>query len=286
MTPRRFPTASLLPGFALAFALLAPLCARDGGQVPARFGLQQLEDRFGRPAIRQIVEMTGTAGDPQPLEWRVTAIAPGRTDLLREFWIGDGRVTDEGLSDDFYPDRLPKGFLALDRMKLDSTQAFAMTEQVARDAGVGFDVINYKLHCREYTSEPVWTLTLLDREDTIVGSVHLSADSGRLLRTVWMRRQPNGRLVVEDSARGDRAPVQPRLPSPAPEETVTNSPDEPAAAEEPAPEPVEPSPEIIDPSPEPQPPVTDDGEIPEIKKLQEAQEKTAPEKPAGPGDSQ
>lgn len=262
-----------LSGLALAVTLLAPPAVRSEGQVPARFGLQQLEDRFGRPAISQIVEMTGTAGDPQPQAWRVTAIAPGRTDLLREFWIGDDRVTDEGLSDDFYPDRLPKGFLALDRMKLDSTQAFAMTEQAARDAGVGFDVINYKLHCREYTSEPVWTLTLLDREETIVGSVHLSADSGRLLRTVWMRRQPNGRLVVDDSARGGQAPAQPRPTPPAPENTASETPEEPTAPEEPGAAPIEP----VEPSPEPQP--TDDGEIPEIKKLKEAQERTDPGQP-------
>jgi hypothetical protein len=155
-----------------------------------------------------------------------------------------------------------------------------MTEQVARDAGVGFDVINYKLHCREYSDEPVWTLTLLDREDTIVGSVHLSADSGRVLRTVWMRRQPNGRLAVEDSARGDRPLTQPRpiVPNnptedPAAESPVT--PEEPTPPEEPDPAPTE-----TETQPEEPTPADDSGEIPEIKKLQEAQEKVENPNPA------
>ncbi|MFN0126372.1 MAG: hypothetical protein ACKV19_06780 [Verrucomicrobiales bacterium] len=263
-------------GASLAWACAATLVARDTDQVPARVGLQQLADRFGRPSVRHIVEMTGASGDPQPQEWRVTASAPGRSDLLREFWIGDGRVTDEGLDDDFYPERLPKGFFSLDRVKLDSTQAFAMAEQVARDAGIGFDAVNYKLHCREYSDEPVWTLTLLDREETIVGSVHISADSGRMLRTVWMRRLPNGRLAVEDSGRGDRPLVQPRASSDPADPTE----DPPVPIDVPLtsdPATSEPPPEEIDPaSPdEPAPaPATDDGEIPEIKKLQEAQEKT------------
>jgi hypothetical protein len=266
----------IAPG--LLQTLLLTLSVQGAGQVPARAGLQQLEDKFGPTAVRRIVEMTGTAGDPQPQEWRVTAPAPGRGDLLREFWIGDQRVTDEGLSDDFYPDRLPKGFLALERVKLDSTQAFAMTEQVARDAGIGFDVINYKLHCREYTDEPVWTLTLLDREDTIVGSVHLSADSGKILRSVWMRRQPNGRLAVEDSARGDRPAVPaPVVPAPAETEPAPDEPPIPAPAETP---PVDPAPEATPPAEtEPAPEATDDGEIPEIRKLQEAQEKVDPARP-------
>ncbi len=254
--------------WAISLAAASTLAARDTEQVPARLGLKQLADRFGRPAIRQIVEMTGTAGDPQPTEWRVTTIAPGRGDLLREFWIGNGRVADEGVDDDYYPNRLPKGYFALDRVKLDSTQAFAMTEQVARDAGIGFDLINYKLHCREYSDEPVWTMTLLDREETIVGSVHISADSGRMLRTVWMRRAPGGRLLVEDSARGDRAPTQARIPG-APGDATEPAIDSPVETE-----PLEPAPEDTVPADpdEPAPPV-DDGEIPEIKKLQEAQEK-------------
>ena len=236
--------------------------------LPAQLGLRQLEEKFGRPAIRKIVEMTGTAGDPQPLEWRVTTIAPGRNDLLREFWIGDQRITEEGLSDDYYPDRLPKGFFSLERVKLDSTQAFTLTEKAAREAGIGFDVINYKLHCREYSDEPVWTLTLLDREDTIVGSMHLSADSGKTLRTVWMRRLPNGRLMVQDSSRRDDLPAPDRfspLEPPTPAEITATDIPPPAAGpkEKPA----------AGPTPTPEPA---DGEIPEIRQLQEAQEKTGP----------
>jgi len=267
----------------LALCLL-PLAAHAADPLPAKLGLRQLEAKFGSSAVRQIVEMTGTAGDPQPLAWRVTAIAPGRTDLLREFWIGDNRLSDEGLSDDFYPDRLPKGFLSLERLRFDSTQAFILTEKIAREAGIGFDVINYKLHCREYSDEPVWTLTLLDREDTIVGSVHLSADSGKILRTVWMRRQPNGRLTVQDSARTGR------LPNPEPEAEPEAEPEIDPASAPASEEPLEPSEEpqvsTLDETPPPAPipapeneDASEEAEIPEIRRLNEAQEKTAPPRP-------
>jgi hypothetical protein len=66
---------------------------------------------------------------------------------------------------------------------------------------------------------------------------------------------------------------------------VTESPEEPAVTEDPAPVPVEPDVETTEPGPKPQPPATDDGEIPEIKKLQEAQEKTDPATPEAEGQS-
>ena len=253
-----------------ALGLAAPLPADE--PIPARAGLQRLEDRFGREAVERLYEMTGVAGDPQPLEWRVTAPDLRRTDLLHEFWIGDTRATDEGVNDDFYPDRLPKGFFRLSRVKLDSTQAFAITEQIARDAGVGFDVVNYKLHCREYSDEPVWTLTLLDREEVIIGSVHLSADTGKVLRTVWLRRRANGHLSVDDSAL-QGLKIQAAVDAPA-------EPGDPAPPVPIEPQPRDPGAEI-DPTPAPPPtlpPPSGDEEIPEIKKLNDAQEKTAPPK--------
>lgn len=261
----------------IMLAFLPSATALEEGQVPALDGLKRLQKAFGGPAVAHITEMTGVGGVPQPEEWRVTAIDLRRADILHEFWIGDRRVTDEGTNDDYYPDKLPKGFFKLSRVKLDSTQAFAMAEQVAREANTGFDVINYKLHCREYSDEPVWTLTLLDRHEEIVGSVHLSAESGELLRTVWMRRRPNGRLVVEDSAQGAR-------PRPLAAAAPTTPPSRPAGLPDTPPPPSEPDAEE---APESASGTADeenaDAEIPEIEKLNEAQEKAlTPQTPAPP----
>jgi hypothetical protein len=260
----------------LLLALAGPAQAEDQG--PALRGLERLQERFGAEAFLYIFEMTGVGGDPQPSTWRVTARDLGRSNVLHEYWIGERRVTDEGLNDDYYPDRLPKGFFKLSRVKLDSTQAFAIAEQVARDAGSGFDSVNYKLHGREYTSEPVWTLTLLDKEEEIVGSVHLSADSGEVLRTVWMRRKRNGRLVILDSALSEEPSDLASPPAEKKAESETAG----VPADPPPPPPTEPTPAPAPPAGNPRTDkASDDEEIPEIKRLNEAQEKTreAPKKP-------
>ncbi len=256
------------------------LHAQSPDGVPAASGLSRLEEKFGRDAVDRVFELTGVAGDPQPLEWRVTTHEPGAPHLLHEFWLDRRRATDEGVNDDFYPDRIPKGFFSLARLKVDSTQAFTIVEQIARDAGVGFDAINYKAHCREYSDEPVWTLTLLDKEQEIVGSVHLSGESGTVFRTVWMRRRPNGRLIVEDTAltepNATTATGKPK-PTIAPERTEPEVP--PPAPDEPMPERPKDAPDTTPAPPKKvTPPADGEQDVPEIEKLNDLQEKVLPPK--------
>ena len=258
----------------LFLSLLAVTAGAQERGIPAVAGIQRIEEKFGPEFLQRVFEMTGVAGDPQPLEWRITAHDPMVKSALHEFWIGGRRATDEGLNDDFYPERLPKGFFKRARLKLDSPQAFAAVERLAREARIGFDRVNYKLHCREYSDEPVWTLTLLDDEEEIVGSVHLSAETGEILRTVWFRRMRDGQLVVLDSASGakskslagvNRSAQRDVPPSGAENEFGV-------ADEEPPPDPAEPEAE----APPAQPPRRtgeEASEIPEIRKLNEAQEK-------------
>ena len=280
--------------FALVFSLFtfATAIAQDETPgVPALPVLHRLQERFGAENFDRLFEMTGTTGDPQPTEWRVTAVHLLRSVELHEYWSDGRRTTDEGANEEYYPEKLPKGFFRLSRVKLDSTQAFAVTEQVARDARVGFDFINYKLHGREYSDEPVWTLTLLNRDEEVIGSVHLSADSGDVLRTVWIRNRQGDRSRVQDSAAGNAPrPNRPSLteatekpapdpsgdPAPPPRrsrfgnaeaEPLPPPPPDPAAPESDAPPRREPTP--APPKNLPARPLDPNAEVPEVIKLDE-----------------
>ncbi len=265
-----------------AFLLLtAALHAQSS--IPANTCLERLRARFGPDITDHLIEMTGTQADPQPAEWRVTLGDPAHGGQPHEFWVGDRRVTDEGVSREYYPEKLPKGFIARKRLKLDSTQAFAIAEQVARDAKVGFDGVNYKLHCREYSDEPVWTLTLLSADAEILASIHLSAESGDLLRTVWLRPGRNGRRAVDDSALD--SPNRQSLagpdskPAPKPEPRPEPKPDSPAFGRSEASGEVTVTDKPTSPKTPAPPAALPPGanplqqEIPEVIKLNEAQER-------------
>jgi hypothetical protein len=256
---------------------LLVLAASAGAQergLPAVAGIQRIEDKFGSEFLQRIFEMTGAGGDPQPVEWRITTHDPVVRSALHEFWIGGRRVTDEGVNDDFYPEHLPKGFFNRARLKFDSTQAFALAEELARESRIGFDLVNYKLHCREYSDEPVWTLTLLDDEEEIVGSVHLSAETGKVLRTAWFRRMRDGRLIVQDSAAGAKLTALAGTTRTTPSNPPSSAAESEFGVADEAPPPDSATPEAEAPPARPtRLPGEEPSEVPEIRKLNEAQEK-------------
>ena len=187
----------------LAGVSLSAFAQRNEG-LPAREALDILAKRFGEDRIEWVVEMRGFDGIPEPPEWEVYIHDPSTRYLTREYWVGDREATNEGASDDFFPDRSPFGYFRVAELKLDSKAAFTIAEAEARKARVGFDKLNYFLRCREFSREPIWMLELIDASNDLVGKVYISGENGEVLRTVWVLRgsrgRPDGGPLVLDSA--------------------------------------------------------------------------------------
>jgi hypothetical protein len=84
-------------------------------------------------------------------------------------------------------------------LKLGSVKAFEILNLEADRAKIGFDSIDYHLRCREFSSEPIWTLVANDAEGNQVARVDLSGESGRVMRTVWTYRVGRKVPVIRDS---------------------------------------------------------------------------------------
>lgn len=122
--------------------------------------------------------------------------------MLHRYRVEPGRVRDEGFVKDAYPSKEPAGFIEYSQLRLDSVGAFTIAEVAATQAKMGFDSLNLTLRCREYSREPVWILQLIDVDGFLVGKVHLSANSARVFRTIWIYRDEliGGQPRVVDSA--------------------------------------------------------------------------------------
>ena len=180
----------------------SPLMADQ--QINALEGIGRVESRHGEKFVGRIVEMKGEDGQAQPEEWELIVYDPSNEYLLREFWIGDTRATNEGINYDYYPKDQPPGFISLHRLKIDSPAAFRILDREAQKAQIGFDSIDYHLRCREFSDEPIWTLKAKDEDGYQVARIDLSAETGRVYRTVWSYRE--GRKVprIKDSALSKR----------------------------------------------------------------------------------
>ncbi len=190
----------LLPVVLLAFA--TPLQAQRSN-LSAREAAGLVSSQFGPQSVQWIAEMRAQGGIPQPSDWQVLAYDQRSPRLLYRFWAGGGRAGDGGADDQRYPDDVPLGYFSAQQIGVDSVAAFTIAEAEARRARVAFDSCDYLLRLREYSTEPVWRLELLDASRRLVGKIYLSAGNGEVLRTVWVyrdnRARPDGLPLIVDS---------------------------------------------------------------------------------------
>jgi len=174
--------------------------------------LEALERRYGAENFTHIVSMTGSDGAPSPSEWWIVVRDLRMPSTLHTYWSGDRRVTDEGENRDYYPRRMPDGFVNRAKLQIDSNQAFTVVEQEAAKMRIGFNEVSYELKAITLTDEPVWNLNLIDARGYFVGIVSVSGRTGNVLRKVWMNpggRQSGYQMTVSDSIAPDAAPTVP-----------------------------------------------------------------------------
>ncbi|MGI9241234.1 MAG: hypothetical protein ACR2RV_10560 [Verrucomicrobiales bacterium] len=241
---------------AAVFLFASGLPAIADQQIPALDAINRVSVMHGVRYIAKIVEMKGERGQAQPEEWELIVYDPTNDNLMREFWIGDTRATNEGGNDDYYPRRQPAGFINLAKLKYGSVEAFRVLDREAARARIGFDSIDYHLRCREFSDEPIWTLTAKDSSGRQVARLDLSGFTGRVLRTVWCYRKGRKVPLIRDSAllglpkpaavAGQPAPVRTLAPEPVDDGQIIG----PARRSEPlVPAPIAPG-EVIDPGTE------------------------------------
>jgi len=221
--------------------------AQTAAEAPSAFvGLQAVSQRFGPQIPERIVQMEGDLGRSQPRQWHLIVLDAASPYLLHSFSVEDGKPTDEGFTEEYYPNDVPRGFIDRAKLQIDSTAAFRILDAEARKAGIGFDSIHYRLRCRDYSDEPVWELTALGVDQHPMGRIDASGATGEILRTVWYQWSPNFRgapkvvdsmmpagvaaglaSVTPDPGASTLPPTVPPVPAPAPGGGLTPAPGKP-----------------------------------------------------------
>lgn len=236
----------------------APLAAQESAQLPTAIEiLTAFKTWTARENVSGLVELRGTDGAPTPASWTLVAFEPRSPTKFETYAIRGTHVDDRGPNKDYAPAHQPSGYFDFTKVKVDCAGAFRIADREAGRAMVGFDEIDYTLRCREFSDEPVWTLTLRSKAGVVAGTVAISATGGKVLRTIWQRPGPDGKPQTDDSALPAefRPPPLPALPEPFPVEPL-----EPGAV----PPPPLPDPEGPLPPPPPLPPLGAPPPIPKI----------------------
>lgn len=221
------------------------------GQLPqfdSTRALSILESRLGPTLASKVLSMEGENGQPQPREWRVKIYDPISPLHVREYSVDSARVVEIGESRDYFGSP-PSGIVGKSEVAIDSAAAFEILVKQAEVAKIGFDSAQFLLRCQEYSTRAVWVLSAIGEDGSILGQVHISAKTGNVLRTIWIRSTFE-KIEIEDSA--FQAASRPNVVDPL----VPTLPQSPLPGEDPS--------EMIDPIP---PTTRPESEIPEVTPL-------------------
>jgi len=181
---------------ATTLALSLALSSLTLAGTSAKQAIQTLKVSEGAHVTQNILRITGRHGQDQPQEWEILA---RRGDQFAMFIVD--RESVQSMSKVRVRSGRPIPNQAL---KYDSTDAFKITDKVARKANIGFDSLNYDLKPRTDTGAPVWIVSLHDFKGVIVGEVHIAGDSGSVLQANWDREKLNRAAQPGASTGGTR----------------------------------------------------------------------------------
>lgn len=208
----------------LIFFVLLTVLPLSAQQLPPRFGagpqpatameaVAAFKAATGVTRLTNVVEIRGTGGAPTPAVWTVVVHDAASPTRLSEYSVRGSRVEDRRPCQLYYPKRVPEGYFDYGKVTVDSAAAFRAADREAGIARIGFDFIDYRLRCREFSDDPIWDVTMRTADGVALGTVSISNKTGKVLRAVWTRPGPRGALAVaEDSAEPGARPLSTQVP--------------------------------------------------------------------------
>ncbi|MGH8047256.1 MAG: hypothetical protein ACREKL_08415, partial [Chthoniobacterales bacterium] len=151
-----------------------------------------LKKARGEEILKQLVEVRGETGEPQPQSWTILMADPTARGGIREFVVTDGEIASE---------RTPvRGYtvgtgafpvINFGRLNVDSNEVFKVANKQSVEAKVGFHSVDYTLRTNDADGSPMWVLHLFDYMGAPVGTLSVSAENGATIAA--LRIDPDAR---------------------------------------------------------------------------------------------
>jgi hypothetical protein len=180
--------------FVALFLLTVSIRAEENTAYTA---LRLIGNLRGEEALKQVLAVSGEAGNPQPAMWTIVLDDPAARGGVRELQIVSNQVASERTP---VSSELAGGkTIDLDQLNLDSDGAYQVAEEEAKKNGVSFGQANYRLTVDADTGKPLWVVHLLDAQKQDVGIVRVAADKGTLVSSSNWANGGSGGLASQGS---------------------------------------------------------------------------------------
>ena len=190
--------------FLLAILLPAgPLLAQEN---PSAYeALRVIGTQMNRQLVNRVISINGTDGDPQPRTWKILVEDRNATGGVREIVVQDNRVASQRVPNRSVVGTTQGATIDTAKLNMDSTGAYSVASHTAETSHVTFSLTSYTLRTDD-RGNPVWIVTLADRSNRPVGTIHIRASDGRVKRVEGMYSGRNMEQVEVNRDEVDNAP--------------------------------------------------------------------------------
>lgn len=202
--------------FLLAALLVAgPVLAQEN---PSAYeALRVIGTQLNRQMVNRIISVSGVDGDPQPRVWKILVADRNANGGVREIVVEENQIVSQRVPNRSVVGSSEGATINTAKLNLDSTGAYSVASHTAHTSHVTFSSTNYTLRTDD-RGNPVWIVTLADRSNRPVGTIHIRASDGRVSRVEGMYQGRNMEQVEEYTQDVDNAPSEDETEEVQPEE--------------------------------------------------------------------
>ena len=180
---------------AASLLLAGPVLAQEN---PSAYeALRTMGTQLNRQTVNRVVSVSGVDGDPQPRTWKILVEDKNTAGGVREYVIEDNRIASQRVPNRSVTGTTQGSTIDVSKLNLDSTGAYSVAAHTAETSHVTFSLTSYTLRTDD-RGNPVWIVTLADRSNRPVGTIHIRASDGRVKRVEGLFQGRNLEQVEEN----------------------------------------------------------------------------------------
>lgn len=147
--------------------------------------LRVIGTQMNRALVNRVISVNGVDGDPQPRAWKIQVEDRNTENGVREIVVQDNRIASQRVPNRSVTGSTQGTTINTAKLNLDSTGAYSVAAHTADTSHVTFSSTSYTLRTDD-RGNPVWIVTLGDRSNRPVGTIHIRASDGRVIRVEGM----------------------------------------------------------------------------------------------------
>lgn len=167
-------------------AILLPAGSLLAQESPSAYeALRVIGTQLNRSLVNRVISVNGTEGDPQPRVWKILVEDKNASGGVREIVVEGNRIASQRVPNRSVVGSTQGATINTSKLNLDSTGAYSVAARTADTSHVTFSLTSYTLRTDD-RGNPVWVVTLADRRNRPVGTIHIRASDGRVARVEGM----------------------------------------------------------------------------------------------------